>query len=55
MANGSQSTCRQGLDDLHRQFYYGKNARETRWWLKDLLFLCHYSVEGCGYIDDHDE
>lgn len=49
MANGSQSTCKWGLDDLHRQLVEGNNAPETRWWLKAVLFNCTYAREPCGY------
>lgn len=53
MESGSQSSCDYGLDDFHRQLYHGKNAPPTRWWLKELLFICHYG-RGCGYVDDNE-
>lgn len=53
MASGPKSTCRWGLDDLHRQLIHGRNARETRWWLKNVLFNCHYSMKPCGYHRNH--
>ena len=49
MESGPKSTCRWGLDELHRQLAEGNNAPETRRWLKHVLFNCHYTLVPCGY------
>lgn len=49
MASGQKSSCKWGLDDLHRQLMFGNNSPETRYWLKAVLFNCHYAMESCGY------
>lgn len=44
-----QPHCTYGLDVAHKQLYWGKNHPLMRRALKDLLFMCHYSVNGCGF------
>lgn len=49
MESGSQWSCKWGWDDLHRQLREGQNHPLTRYWLKFMLFNCHYARESCGY------